>query len=105
MVGYASNIYNTFIGIIFDPVYSGKALYYFSKEENRAAAGFSAGDSILFIHTGGTFGLYDKSEQLLECMLGTQSSSTAFDNGISEGTIPSDESLFKYVSKLKFSAT
>ena len=51
-------------GIIVDPVYSGKALYYFSQSVNRSEAGIQDGESILFIHTGGVLGLYDKVDQL-----------------------------------------
>jgi 1-aminocyclopropane-1-carboxylate deaminase/D-cysteine desulfhydrase-like pyridoxal-dependent ACC family enzyme len=50
-------------GIILDPVYSGKALYYFSTEQNQAAT-FKPGDKIVFIHTGGVLGMYDKVSQL-----------------------------------------
>jgi hypothetical protein len=46
-----------------DPVYSGKALYYFSQEMHQTNT-FKSGDSILFIHTGGFFGLYDKINEL-----------------------------------------
>ena len=51
-------------GIIVDPVYSGKALYYFSQSSNRIEAGIQDGESILFIHTGGVLGMYDKIDQL-----------------------------------------
>lgn len=68
-------------GIILDPVYSGKGLYHFVHKVLRAdptatggnAAGdaqhpsklFVAGQKVLYIHTGGTVGLYDKEEQML----------------------------------------
>lgn len=60
-------------GIGFDPVYSGKALYTLFKTiqtqelgngEGRATV-FSPGCKILFIHTGGMLGMYDKAEQIL----------------------------------------
>ena len=53
-------------GIILDPVYSGKALYHFVKVllKNQPTI-FKSGEKILFLHTGGTIGLYDKEEQLL----------------------------------------
>ena len=51
-------------GIIVDPVYSGKALYHFSQPAHRAEAGIQEGESILFIHTGGALGMYDKISQL-----------------------------------------
>lgn len=51
-------------GVIFDPVYSGKAFVYFV--ENllvQLPDIFHPSDKILFIHTGGVFGLFDKAEQ------------------------------------------
>lgn len=52
-------------GITLDPVYSGKAFFYFVKRliegENSV---FQSGQKVLFIHTGGTVGMYDKQEQL-----------------------------------------
>ena len=48
-------------GILLDPVYSGKGLYYFLNkivEENRDT--FKPGQKVLFLHTGGVLGLYDK---------------------------------------------
>ena len=48
-------------GIVLDPVYAGKALIYFAKHLIKT---FEPTDKVLFIHTGGTFGLYDKEEQL-----------------------------------------
>lgn len=56
------------IGIILDPVYSGKALFHLSQAVNRDD--FNDGDSVLFVHTGGMFGLYDKIDQISECMAG-----------------------------------
>ena len=57
---------STSTGIILDPVYSGKALYYFiNKVMKENTQQFIPGQKILFIHTGGTFALYDKVEQLL----------------------------------------
>lgn len=56
-------------GVILDPVYSGKALYHFIKKlavQNPET--FSPGHKVLFIHTGGTFGLYDKSVQVLNLL-------------------------------------
>ena len=55
-------------GIILDPVYSGKALYHFVekvvKNEEHSSI-FRPGQKMLFIHTGGVFGLYDKANELL----------------------------------------
>jgi D-cysteine desulfhydrase len=50
-------------GIFLDPVYSGKALYHLIQDLNRMPDKF-VGRTILFIHTGGFFGLYDKVDQL-----------------------------------------
>lgn len=52
-------------GIILDPVYSGKALYHFVQvvmKENPEI--FLPGQKVLYIHTGGVFGMYDKLPQL-----------------------------------------
>lgn len=48
--------------VILDPVYTGKAMYglYNELKENGA---FKKGTNILFIHTGGMFGLFPVSEQ------------------------------------------
>ena len=58
-------------GIVLDPVYSGKAFNGFIKElkAGRFAAESAAGDSsldnqVVFVHTGGIFGLYSFREQL-----------------------------------------
>lgn len=50
--------------IVVDPVYSGKALYGLSKEIQKDPDAWK-GHKILFIHTGGFFGLYPKKDQLL----------------------------------------
>ena len=51
-----------------DPVYSGKALFHFVRKILTAPTArllFKTGQSVLFIHTGGVLGLYDKVDQLL----------------------------------------
>ena len=48
-------------GVIFDPVYTGKAFYGLKQEV--AAGTFANSKKILFIHTGGIFGLFPKKEQ------------------------------------------
>ena len=63
-------------GIVLDPVYGGKALYYFlTNVLNPKGINFNAeittGSKVLFIHTGGSFGLYEKQSQLLP-LLGSQ---------------------------------
>ncbi|CAA6664713.1 unnamed protein product [Spirodela intermedia] len=50
-------------GVVLDPVYSGKAVYRMLKDmaENPAAW---RGRRVLFVHTGGLLGLYDKVEEV-----------------------------------------
>lgn len=50
-------------GVVLDPVYSGKALHGLLEEMRRDASAW-AGRRVLFVHTGGLLGLYDKAEQL-----------------------------------------
>ncbi|CAK4084473.1 unnamed protein product [Aphanomyces euteiches] len=50
-------------GVLLDPVYSGKALFGLIKELQTTPEKF-AGKHILFVHTGGMFGLYDKVAEL-----------------------------------------
>ena len=50
-------------GIILDPVYTGKAAFGLLRELSRNPDRFQGRD-ILFIHTGGVFGLYDKLEKI-----------------------------------------
>jgi D-cysteine desulfhydrase len=60
-------------GIIVDPVYSGKALYHFvNRVMKENPADFPVKSKILFIHTGGVLGLYDKESQLLPLLPPTQ---------------------------------
>ena len=51
-------------GIVLDPVYSGKALYNFFQLVQEDPDSFS-GSNVLFWHTGGVLGLYDKCADLL----------------------------------------
>lgn len=63
-------------GLVFDPVYSGKAIYKLAellkvqKELPSSERVIRANEKVLFIHTGGTLGLYDKSVQLLQIISG-----------------------------------
>ncbi len=57
-------------GILLDPVYSGKAAYGLMNEWSANRARFK-GNRILFLHTGGLFGLYDKLEEM-EPVIGKQ---------------------------------
>ncbi|KAA8542909.1 hypothetical protein F0562_024056 [Nyssa sinensis] len=50
-------------GVILDPVYSGKAAYGMMKNMAESPTKWE-GRKILFIHTGGLLGLFDKAEQL-----------------------------------------
>ena len=50
-------------GIVLDPVYSGKALYNLL-EEMREAPDEWRGRRVMFLHTGGLLGMYDKLSQL-----------------------------------------
>lgn len=60
-------------GIILDPVYSGKAMYQFVNQlvpSNPEV--FRKDQRVLFLHTGGTFGLYDKAADLLPILTCSQ---------------------------------
>ncbi|KAM7252381.1 hypothetical protein ACFE04_024264 [Oxalis oulophora] len=50
-------------GIVLDPVYSGKAVYGLMKDMAENPSKWE-GRRILFIHTGGLLGLYDKVDQI-----------------------------------------
>ncbi|KAK9106484.1 hypothetical protein Syun_022495 [Stephania yunnanensis] len=50
-------------GVILDPVYSGKAAFGMLKDMNDNPGKWE-GRKVLFIHTGGLLGLYDKADQL-----------------------------------------
>lgn len=47
-------------GIILDPVYTGKCMYGFSKELEKGT--FRDSENILFIHTGGIFGIFPSKD-------------------------------------------
>jgi D-cysteine desulfhydrase len=51
-------------GVALDPVYSGKALYHFWKNVLEQDPESFRNQSVLFWHTGGALGLYDKFEEL-----------------------------------------
>ena len=50
-------------GVVLDPVYTGKAVHALL-EEVRADPGAWRGRRVIFLHTGGLLGLYDKADQL-----------------------------------------
>ncbi|KAF8389643.1 hypothetical protein HHK36_024162 [Tetracentron sinense] len=56
-------------GVILDPVYSGKAAYGFWKDMEKYPTKWE-GRKVLFIHTGGIFGLYDKATKQMSDMVG-----------------------------------
>ena len=60
--------FSTETGIVLDPVYSGKALYYFLKKVVEDDTESYRNKNILFWHTGGSIGLYEKGEDLLDRM-------------------------------------
>jgi len=49
-------------GILLDPIYTGKAFYGMSQELQRKPEVF--GDRIVFVHTGGLFGLFPLADQI-----------------------------------------
>ncbi len=49
-------------GIFLDPVYTGKAFFGMIQELKRDPRCF--GEKIIFLHTGGIFGLFPKAEQI-----------------------------------------
>eukprot|EP01039_Chlorochromonas_danica_P001186 gene1186-1296_t len=54
-------------GVLLDPVYSGKAFFHLvHKLLAQDTSLFKKGDRVLFVHTGGTVGLYEKADQLLK---------------------------------------
>lgn len=54
-------------GFVLDPVYTGKAFYGMTRELEKNPRAF--GERIVFIHTGGLFGLFPKAEEI-EALLG-----------------------------------
>jgi len=55
-------------GMVLDPVYSGKALYHFLSEVVPNDPDAFRGKNILFWHTGGALGLYDKGDALQDTL-------------------------------------
>ena len=49
-------------GLVLDPVYSGKALYGLACEAR--SGGIPKGSTVVFVHTGGAFGLFPQAAQL-----------------------------------------
>ncbi|KXZ56568.1 hypothetical protein GPECTOR_1g51 [Gonium pectorale] len=50
-------------GVVLDPVYSGKAVHALLREINESPDEWR-GRTVLFVHTGGLLGMYDKLDQL-----------------------------------------
>lgn len=59
-------------GVVLDPVYSGKAAYGMMKEMGENPKKWE-GRKILFIHTGGLLGLFDKSDDVQASLVGGNS--------------------------------
>lgn len=59
-------------GMILDPVYTGKAFIGLVRDKRFA------GRNVLFIHTGGLFGMYDKTDQVGKLMTNSWSSFEKF---------------------------
>jgi len=60
-------------GLLLDPVYSGKALHHFVTQVMQTQPTvFPPGAKVLYIHTGGVLGLYDKETQLFPLLPTTQ---------------------------------
>lgn len=53
-------------GIFLDPVYTGKALYALDRDVRRGV--FDPGGNVLFIHTGGMYGLFPRRRALMEAL-------------------------------------
>ena len=90
-------------GILLDPVYSGKALYYFLKDvltqgklqhKQSTSVSLHSTDNaetttkqrILFIHTGGVVGLYDKTSELRAILNNSKGTRTADSGSAMTGT-------------------
>jgi D-cysteine desulfhydrase len=56
-------------GVVLDPVYSGKALHALLAELS-ASPGAWRGRTVVFVHTGGLLGMYDKAQQLQPLVAG-----------------------------------
>ncbi|MBD3309128.1 dUTP diphosphatase [candidate division KSB3 bacterium] len=51
-------------GILLDPTYTGKAMYGLCQEIEKGT--FTAGETILFLHTGGIYGIFPKAREFIE---------------------------------------
>ena len=57
-------------GVVLDPVYSGKAARGMVHDLQRQVGGTGAPKRVLFIHTGGLLGLFEKADQLAPLLQG-----------------------------------
>eukprot|EP01025_Chloroclados_australasicus_P013161 TRINITY_DN16252_c1_g1_i3.p1 TRINITY_DN16252_c1_g1~~TRINITY_DN16252_c1_g1_i3.p1 ORF type:complete len:315 (-),score=41.63 TRINITY_DN16252_c1_g1_i3:406-1350(-) len=57
---------STATGVLLDPVYSGKALYNMMIDAQKGR--WEGSRKVLFIHTGGLLGMFDKEQQLLNIL-------------------------------------
>jgi D-cysteine desulfhydrase len=62
-------------GILLDPVYTGKAFYGLTSELRKNPGSF--GDRVVFVHTGGIFGLFAKAEEIAPLLELTAAASPA----------------------------
>ena len=56
-------------GIILDPVYTGKAMYHFINNVVPAKLDSFEGKNVLFWHTGGSLGMFDKQEAITDALM------------------------------------
>lgn len=57
-------------GVVLDPVYSGKAARGMVQDLQRQGKGSGGPKRVLFIHTGGLLGLFEKADQLAPLLEG-----------------------------------
>jgi 1-aminocyclopropane-1-carboxylate deaminase/D-cysteine desulfhydrase-like pyridoxal-dependent ACC family enzyme len=57
-------------GVVLDPVYSGKAARGMAQDLQQQRQAGDTPKRVLFIHTGGLLGLYEKSDQLAPLLQG-----------------------------------
>lgn len=51
-------------GILLDPVYTGKAFFGMMEDIKKGQFSHLQGDDIVFVHTGGLFGLFAQQDRL-----------------------------------------
>ena len=76
-------------GITLDPVYSGKALYHFVEHVLPSNPEAFRGKNVLFWHTGGALGMYDKGDDLPLSVVSKVKRLDVYGNKGKEGVDPS----------------